>query len=39
MQYCDSVFGEETNPRIVTEEKCYGFISYQAHRGKTPKEN
>ena len=39
MQYCDSVFGEETNPRIVTEEKCYGFISYQAHRGKTLKEN
>ena len=37
LQYCDSVFGSETNPRIVTEEKAYGFICYHAHREKTKK--
>ena len=24
LQYCDSVFGTETNHRVVTEEKVYG---------------
>ena len=38
-QFCDSLFGNEANPRFVTEEKAYGFISYQAHRAKVSTEN
>ena len=33
-QFCDSIYGGEDNPRFVTEEKVYGFVSYHAHRTK-----
>ena len=31
-QFCDSIYGGEDNPRFVTEEKAYGFVSYHAQR-------
>ena len=31
-QFYDSMYGEESNPRFVTEEKAYGFVSYHAQR-------
>ena len=34
LQYCDSVFGTETNPRVVTEEKAYGLYVIM-HIGKS----
>ena len=34
MQFCESVYAEDANPLLVTEEKAYGFIYYQAHRSK-----
>ena len=36
-QFCDSIYGKEENPRFVTEEKAYGFVSYHAHRSKVSK--
>jgi hypothetical protein len=38
-QFCDSIYGKEENPRFVTEEKAYGFVSYHAHRSKVEKKN
>ena len=38
-QFCESVYAEEANPFIVTEEKAYGFISYNAHRAKVENKN
>ena len=34
LQFCHSVYGTEDHPTHVTEEKAYGFMSYQAHRKK-----
>ena len=37
VQFYDSLYGEEENPRFVTEDKVYGFISHQTHRAKLTK--
>ena len=34
LQFCRSVYSSDENPTHVTEEKAYGFVSYQAHRKK-----
>ena len=39
MQFCQSLYGTEDNPTHVTEEKAYGFISYQAHCEKYSSKN
>ena len=34
LQFCNSLYSKDAHPTHVTEEKAYGFISYQAHRKK-----
>ena len=39
LQFCNSVYGTEDHPTHVTEEKAYGFMSYQSHRKKYSSKN
>ena len=39
VQFYDSLYGEEENPRFVTKDKVYGFISHQTHCAKLTKKD
>ena len=36
-QFCNNLYGDEENPRLLTEDKAYVFFSYHAHQTKVDK--